>query len=330
VALKGFTGFAIRKISSAVLTVFAIVCANFVIFRLVPGDPVRLLFGDPRAGPKRIEEMRRLFGLDGTLWEQFVAYLERLFLHGDLGFSFVHRIPVTDVILDRVPQTLMLVVTALAIAVVVGTMLGAIAGWKTGTRFDAIIVSISLAMYSIPTFIMGIILMMIFSFTLGLFPIGGMTAIGTSYTGWAYVGDVAWHMVLPVGAIVIWYIGEYIIVTRSAMQDVLDQDYITSARAKGLKESTILWRHGLRNAILPVVTMTGISLAFAVAGVIEAETVFRWPGVGRLLYESVLRRDYPVLQGLFLIFAVAIVVANLVVDLIYGRIDPRIKVGGEQ
>jgi peptide/nickel transport system permease protein len=330
VALKGFTGFAIRKISAAVLTVFAIVCANFVIFRLVPGDPVRLLFGDPRAGPKRIEEMRRLFGLDGTLWEQFVAYLERLFLHGDLGFSFVHRIPVTDVILDRVPQTLMLVVTALAIAVVVGTMLGAIAGWKTGTRFDAIIVSISLAMYSIPTFIMGIILMMIFSFTLGLFPIGGMTAIGTSYTGWAYVGDVAWHMVLPVGAIVIWYIGEYIIVTRSAMQDVLDQDYITSARAKGLKESTILWRHGLRNAILPVVTMTGISLAFAVAGVIEAETVFRWPGVGRLLYESVLRRDYPVLQGLFLIFAVAIVVANLVVDLIYGRIDPRIKVGGEQ
>jgi len=328
--MRGFAGFAIGKISAAVLTIFAIICANFVIFRLVPGDPVRLLFGDPRAGPHIIAEMRQKFGLAGTLWEQFVAYLRQLFLYGDLGYSFVHRIPVTAVILDRVPQTLILVVTALVIAVVLGTMLGAIAGWRTGTRFDSIILTISLAMYSIPTFIMGIILMMIFAFTLGILPIGGMTAIGVSYTGWAYVGDVAWHMVLPCGAIVVWYIGEYIIVTRSAMQDVLGQDYIISARAKGIKESAILWRHGLRNAILPVVTMTGINLAFAVAGVIEAETVFRWPGVGRLLYDSVMRRDYPVLQGLFLVFAVTIVVANLVVDLIYGQIDPRIKVGGGQ
>jgi len=330
VALKGFAGFAIRKISGAVITIFVIICANFVIFRLVPGDPVRLLFGDPRAGPKRIQEMRELFGLDGTLWEQFVAYLGRLFLHGDVGFSFARGIPVMEVILDKLPQTAVLIVIALVIAVVVGTMLGAIAGWRTGTRFDAIIITLSLAMYSIPTFILGIILMMIFAFALGLFPIGGMTTIGTAYTGWAYFKDVAWHMFLPCGAIVVWYIGEYVILTRSAMQDVLGQDYITSARAKGIKESTVLRRHALRNAILPVITITGINLAFAVAGVIEAETVFRWPGIGRLLYDSVMSRDYPVLQGLFLIFAVAIVTANLVVDLIYGYIDPRIKVGGGQ
>jgi len=328
--MKGFAGFVSGKISAAVLTIFVIICANFAIFRLVPGDPVRLLFGDPRAGPHRIAEMRERFGLAGTLWEQFVAYLRQLFLHGDLGFSFVHRIPVVDVILDRVPQTVLLIVIALVIAVVLGTMLGAIAGWRTGTRFDAIILTISLGMYSIPTFILGIILMMIFAFALGLFPIGGMTTIGSSYTGWAYFKDVAWHMVLPCGAIVIWYIGEYVILTRSAMQDVLGQDYITSARAKGITESAILRRHALRNAILPVVTITGINLAFAVAGVIEAETVFRWPGIGRLLYDSVMSRDYPVLQGLFLIFAVAIVLANLVVDLIYGYIDPRIKVGGGQ
>jgi len=328
--MKGFSGFVSGKILSAVLTIFVIICANFAIFRVVPGDPVRLLFGDPRAGPKRIEEMRRLFGLDGTLWEQFVAYLRQLFLHGDLGFSFVHRVPVIEVILDRVPQTLLLIVTALMIAVVLGTILGAIAGWKTGTKFDAIIVTVSLGFYSIPTFILGILLMMIFTFALGLFPTGGMDTIGAGYTGWAYVGDVAWHMFLPCGAIVIWYIGEYVILTRSAMQDVLGQDYITLARAKGLKESVVLRRHALRNAILPVVTITGINLAFAVAGVIEAETVFRWPGVGRLLYDSVMSRDYPVLQGLFLIFAVVIVLANLAVDLIYGYIDPRIKVGGGQ
>jgi len=328
--MKGFSGFVIGKISSAVITIFVIICVNFAIFRVVPGDPVRLLFGDPRAGPRRIAEMRERFGLTGTLWDQFVAYLRQLFLHGDLGFSFVHRIPVMEVILDRVPQTLLLIVTALIIAVVVGTVLGAIAGWKTGTKFDSIIVTVSLGFYSIPTFILGIILMMIFAFGLGLFPIGGMDTIGAGYTGWAYVGDVAWHMFLPCGAIVIWYIGEYVILTRSAMQDVLGQDYITSARAKGITESAVLRRHALRNAILPVVTITGINLAFAVAGVIEAETVFRWPGVGRLLYDSVMSRDYPVLQGLFLIFAVVIVLANLVVDLIYGRIDPRIKVGGGQ
>ena len=328
--MKGFAGFISGKISGAVLTIFVIICANFAIFRVVPGDPVRLLFGDPRAGPRRIAEMRERFGLTGTLWEQFVAYLNRLFLHGDLGFSFVYRVPVMEVILDRVPQTLLLIVTALAIAVVLGTTLGAIAGWKTGTKFDSIIVAVSLGFYSIPTFILGIILMMIFAFGLGLFPIGGMDTIGAGYTGWAYVGDVAWHMFLPCGAIVIWYIGEYVILTRSAMQDVLGQDYITSARAKGITESAVLRRHALRNAILPVVTMTGINLAFAVAGVIEAETVFRWPGVGRLLYDSVMSRDYPVLQGLFLIFAVVVVLANLVVDLIYGYIDPRIKVGGGQ
>lgn len=329
-ALKGFAGFAIRKISGAVVTLFVIICFNFALFRLVPGDPVRLMFRDPRVSAHKIQEMYEKFGLSGSLWEQFVAYLRELFLHGDLGISFARRAPVFEVILDRVPQTLMLVVTALIIAVIVGTMLGAIAGWKTGTKFDSIIITVSLGFYSIPTFIMGIVVLLIFSFYLGIFPLSGMETIGAGLTGWAYVKDVLWHMFLPCGAIVIWYIGEYVVVTRNAMQDVLDQDYIISARAKGIKESVILRRHALRNAILPVVTITGVNVAFAVAGVIEAETVFNWPGIGRLVYDSVMGRDYPVLQGLFLVFAVAIVTANLVVDLIYGYIDPRIKVGGGQ
>jgi peptide/nickel transport system permease protein len=330
VALKGFAGFAIRKISGAVITLFVIICFNFVLFRMVPGDPVRLMFRDPRVSAQRIQEMYERFGLTGSLWEQFVAYLRQLFLHGDLGYSFARRAPVVEVILDRVPQTLMLVITALVIAVVVGTMLGAIAGWKTGTKFDAIIITSSLVMYSIPIFVMGLIILLVFSFGLGLFPLGGMYTIGAGLTGLAYWRDVLWHMILPCGAIVIWYIGEYVIVTRNSMQDVLDQDYIISARAKGVKGSVILRRHALRNAILPVVTITGVNVAFAVAGVIEAETVFGWPGIGRLMYASVMSRDYPVLQGLFLVFAVAVVLANLLVDLIYGYIDPRIKVGGGQ
>jgi peptide/nickel transport system permease protein len=330
VALKGFAGFAIRKISGAVITIFIIICVNFVLFRMVPGDPVRLMFRDPRVSAQRIQEMYERFGLTGSLWHQFVAYLRELFVHGDLGYSFAQRAPVVQVILDRVPQTLMLVITALVIAVVVGTMLGAIAGWKTGTKFDSIILTLSLGLYSIPVFVQGLIILLIFAFYLGIFPLGGMHTIGAGLTGLAYWRDVLWHMFLPCGAIVVWYIGEYVVVTRNAMQDVLDQDYIISARAKGIKESVILRRHALRNAILPVVTITGVNVAFAVAGVIEAETVFGWPGIGRLVYASVMSRDYPVLQGLFLIFAVAVVLANLLVDLIYGYIDPRIKVGGGQ
>ncbi len=328
-ALKGFAMFAIRKIASAFITIFLIICFNFVLFRLVPGDPVRMLFRDPRVSPQRIQEMYERFGLDKPIWEQFIAYLQQLFFHGDLGYSFARGAPVLDVILSRLPQTLILILTALIIAVIVGTVLGAIAGWKTGTKFDSIIVTLSLGMYSIPTFVLGLILLLIFAVHLGIFPLGGMTTIGAGFTGWDYWRDVAWHLVLPAAAIIIWYIGEYVIITRNSMQDVLEQDYITAARAKGLKESTILRKHALRNAILPVVTITGLNAAFAVAGIIEAETVFGWPGIGRLMYSSVMARDYPVLQGLFLMFAVAVVLANLVVDLIYGYIDPRIKVGGE-
>ena len=329
-ALKGFAGFAIRKVSGAVITIFIMICANFVLFRMVPGDPVRMLFKDPRVPAETILAMYEKFGLTGTLWEQFVAYLRQLFLYGDLGYSFARAVPVVELIAGRIPQTLLMVGTAILIAAVVGTILGAIAGWKTGTRFDSIIVSLSLGMYAVPTFVLGIILLLFFALYLGIFPLGGMTQIAAGLTGWAYWKDVLWHLVLPATSVLVWYVGAYVIVTRNSMQDVLDQDYIISARAKGVKESTILRRHALRNAILPVVTITGVHVAWAIAGVIQAETVFGWPGVGRLMYSSVMSRDYPVLQGLFLLFGVVLVLANLVVDLIYGYIDPRIKVGGGQ
>jgi peptide/nickel transport system permease protein len=328
--MKGFAGFAIRKISGAVITIFIIICFNFVLFRLVPGDPVRMLFKDPRVPPEIILAMYERFGLIGSLWEQFVAYLRELFVHGDLGYSFARAVPVVELIAGRIPQTLLMVGTAILIAAVVGTILGAIAGWKTGTRFDSIIVSLSLGMYAVPTFVLAIVLMLFFALYLGIFPLGGMTEIASGLTGWAHWKDVLWHLVLPATSVLVWYVGAYVIVTRNAMQDVMDQDYITSARAKGIKGSVILRRHALRNAILPVVTITGVHVAWAVAGVIQAETVFGWPGVGRLMYSSVMSRDYPVLQGLFLLFAVVLVLANLVVDLTYGYIDPRIKVGGGQ
>jgi len=323
--MAGLRWFALRKAIAAFLTIVAIVCANFVIFRIAPGDPIRMMFRDPRVSAKQLQAMREKFGLDKSLGGQFIAYFKGL-SRGDLGLSFSQRRPVAEVLAERIPQTLLLVITALSIAVVLGVALGALAGWRSGTRFDAFILTASLTMYSIPTFSLGIILLLVFAYHLAIFPLGGIVTPASGFAGFAYAKDVLWHMFLPAFSIVIWYVGEYVLLTRSSMIDVLDQDYITTARAKGITEFGILKNHALRNALLPVVTITGVNLGFAVAGIIEAETVFSWPGVGRLVYDAVSKRDYPLLQGSFLLFAVSVVLANLAIDLIYGYIDPRIKV----
>jgi len=322
---KGLGRFIARKALASIITIFAIMCVNFIIFRMAPGDPIRMMFRDPRMTAEQMQQLRAKFGLDKSLSGQFAAYLKQL-SRGNLGTSFWKKKPVLEVIASRVPQTLLLVVSALVLAVILGTIFGAIAGWRSGTKLDSIILTISLAMYSVPTFALGIVLLLIFAFLLSAFPLGGLSTPASGFTGFKHIIDVLWHMVLPAISILIFYIGEYVLLTRSSMVEVLGEDYITTARAKGLKESAILKNHALRNALLPVVTLTGLNLAFAIGGVVEAETVFSWPGVGRLLYDAVMKRDYPLLQGVFLVFAVAVVLANFVVDIIYGFIDPRVKI----
>jgi peptide/nickel transport system permease protein len=294
---------------------------------MAPGDPVRMMFRDPRVSAESLELMKQRFGLDKPLSAQFVAYVKNL-ARGDLGVSFSQRKPVVEVLVARIPNTLLLVVTALIIAIILGVVLGALAGWLSGTKFDTFILTASVAMYSIPTFALGIILLLIFAYVIPIFPLGGITTPASGYEGFELMKDIGWHMFLPAFSIVIWYVGEYVILTRSSMIDAMGQEYITTAWAKGLKKYKILKNHALRNALLPVITITGVNLAFATAGVIEAETVFAWPGVGRLAYDAVSQRDYPLLQGVFMLFAFAIVLANLAIDLIYGYIDPRIKVRG--
>jgi len=322
----GLKRFILRKVVAAALTIAVIICANFFIFRMAPGDPVRMMFRDPRVSAESLELMKQKFGLDKPLSGQFVAYVKNL-AQGDLGLSFSQRKPVLEVLWARIPNTLLLVVTALTIAIVLGVILGAVAGWLSGTKFDTFILTASVTMYSIPTFALGIILLLIFAYLLPIFPLGGISTPASGYEGFELVTDIGWHMFLPAFSIVIWYVGEYVILTRSSMIDAMGQEYITTAWAKGLKKYKILKNHALRNALLPVITISGVNLAFAAAGVIEAETVFAWPGVGRLTYDAVSQRDYPLLQGVFMLFAFAIVLANLAIDLIYGYIDPRIKVG---
>jgi len=320
--------FTFRKATAAILTIFIILSVNFVIFRMAPGDPVRMMFKDPRVSAAQLELQREKFGLDKPLGGQFLAYLNQL-AHGDLGISFWQKRPVTEVIAQRIPNTLILVLTALVMSTILGIILGALAGWVSGTKLDTFILSASITLYSIPAFAMGIILLLVFSYYISVFPLGGIVTPASGYGGFAYIADVLWHMCLPAFSIILWYIGEYVILTRSSMLDVLGQDYITTARAKGIKESRVLRKHALRNALLPVITLTGINVGFAVAGVIEAETVFSWPGVGKLIYDAVSKRDYPLLQGVFLVFAVSVVVANLIIDLIYGFVDPRVRVGAQ-
>jgi peptide/nickel transport system permease protein len=322
----GFKTLVIRKVVAAILTIAVIICANFFIFRMAPGDPVRMMFRDPRVSAESLEVLKHQFGLDKPISGQFVAFVKNL-AHGDLGLSFSHRKPVVEVLAQRIPNTLLLVVTALVIATVLGVTLGAVSGWLSGTRVDTFILSVSVAMYSVPTFALGIILLLLFAYAIPIFPLGGITTPASGYEGFDLIKDVGWHMFLPAFSIVIWYVGEYVVLTRSSMIEVMEQEYITTARAKGLKKWKILKNHALRNALLPVITITGVNLAFAAAGVIEAETVFAWPGVGRLAYDAVSQRDYPLLQGVFMLFAFAIVLANLTIDLIYGYVDPRIKVG---
>lgn len=323
----GLKGFFLRKVTAAIVTIAVIICANFFIFRMAPGDPVRMMFKDPRISAESMDEMRQKFGLDKPMTIQFIAYAKNL-AKGDLGMSFSQRKPVVDVLASRLPNTILLVVTALVIATVVGVILGGISGWLSGTKFDSFILTASVTMYSIPTFALGLILLLVFAYAIAIFPLGGITTPASGYEGFELVKDVGWHMVLPALSIVVWYIGEYVLLTRSSMIEVMGQEYITTARAKGLRKTRILKDHALRNAMLPVITITGVNLAFAAAGVIEAETVFAWPGIGLLTFDAVSQRDYPLLQGVFLLFAFGIVLANLAIDLVYGYIDPRIKVGG--
>lgn len=327
-ALKGYWGFVVRKITASLIILFAIISSTFVIFRMMPGDPVQLMFNDPRLSRQDMELLYERFGLTGSMWEQFVAYLRQLLLHGDLGMSFMQQRPVMDVLVSRIPQTVLLMVVAIIVALLIGISLGTIAGWRTGSRFDTAVITGALTMYGIPTFCMGIILLLVFGVYLKVFPIGGYSSPVSGLTGFAYLLDVARHLVLPALAVTLWYIGAYILITRNSIHDVLDQDYIVLARAKGLKESTVIRKHGLRNALLPVTTATGLYLAHALGGAVQAEVVFAWPGLGLLMYESIIRRDYPVLQGAFLVMGIVIIVANLLVDLVYGLLDPRIKVGG--
>jgi peptide/nickel transport system permease protein len=317
-----------RRIFQALITIAFILVLNFFLFRLMPGSPERVLTRNPNISAEVKAQLKAKWGLDQPLFpDQFVAYLEST-AQGDLGLSFKYRgEPVTEVLGDRVWPTIILFGIGEVIAIVVGLALGAYAGWKRGGSVDYIGNGLSLVLYSTPYFVIGMFLLVIFATALGWFPTNGMMTVGATYDSvWDQLRDFGSHLFLPLVTVTIGLIGLYSILMRSSIIETLAEDYVQTARAKGLKDSRVLRDHALPNALLPAVTIVALQLGYVIAGAITAEIVFNWPGLGTLTVDALAARDYPVLQGVFLLLAISVVLANLGADIIYGYLDPRVRV----
>jgi peptide/nickel transport system permease protein len=316
------------------MTVFFVITFNFVLFRVLPGDPAKAGVKDPRLSPEAVEHLQEQFGLNKPIFintdpgpwydSQYFLYLGAL-AQGDLGLSFQQKnTTVNELLGTALVNTLWLVMPAQIISIVLGVGLGLIAAWRRGTLLDTGSLSFALFTWSLPTFFLGIVLLFFGSRNLGL-PTAGMVTVGTDYDSvWAAASDLLSHMILPTTTLALVLLGEYTLIMRSSVVEVFSEDYVLTAKAKGLTNRQIVRKHAFRNAMLPIVTLIALNLGFTVAGAIQVETVYSWPGLGKLTVDAVTKRDYPVLQGAFLLLAVAVIIANLIAELVYLRLDPRV------
>ena len=317
-----------QRLFQALMTIVFIVILNFLLFRMMPGSPERVLLRNPNLTQATLQETRQRWGLDKPLIpDQLVSYIVST-AQGDLGYSLKFRgQTVTSVIAERIGPTLLLFGLGEIIAIILGLSLGAYSGWKRGGPIDYVGNGISLVLYSMPYFLIGMGLLVIFATWLGWFPTNGMLTIAAGYDDFgAQLKDFLAHFALPLATVAIGLIGQYSILMRSSVMETLGEDYVTTARAKGLSDGRVLRSHALPNALLPAVTLVAINLGYVVAGAITVEVVFNWPGLGTLTVDALNARDYPVLQAVFLILSIAVVLANFVADLVYGLLDPRVRV----
>jgi peptide/nickel transport system permease protein len=314
----------LSRLGWAIPIILAILIINFLIVHIVPGDPVQALVGDFPTPAGYVEQVRHEFGLDQPIFTQLGLYLLNL-AHGNLGFSFANRQPVLGLILARAQFTLLLMLPALTAAALLGVVLALAAAPRAGSLYDSGITALSLVGFSVPIFWLGQILVIAFAIKLRWLPAQGMISLRDAPTGWAAVADVAWHMILPCLSITIYYVAIVARVARASVLEAMGQDFVLTARAKGLRRRTVLWRHVLPNALIPVATVIGYNFGYSLTGAILVETVFAWPGLGSLFIASIGNRDYPVLQGIFLLTAIAVVVANVATDMLYAALDPRVR-----
>jgi peptide/nickel transport system permease protein len=319
--IKGIVG----KTVNTVILLIAVLVLNFTMIHVAPGDPVEAIVGEMGgATVEQIEQMRHEFGLDQPLYVQIFKYLWRV-VQGDLGYSFYYDQLVTQLIMDRVGPTLLLVCTALFSAIVIGTVLGVFSAQRRNSWLSHVVTVLSLAGFSAPVFWVGIMLILLLSVSVPLLPISGMSSPEVSESTFFYLLDVAHHLVLPAITLGLIYLAFYSRLSRASMVEVLQTDYVRTARAKGLPKRLVIYKHALRNAVLPVVTFAGLQFGQVISGAVLVETVFAWPGLGTLAFESILRRDTMTLLGILFFSALMVVVLNIITDIVYRLIDPRIK-----
>jgi peptide/nickel transport system permease protein len=325
----GGRGYFLKKALQAVLTLLFVLVFNFFLFRILPSDPVKNLTRGSglRIDKQEQQELLRAYGLDKPLFPgQFLDYMGDI-LRFDLGTSIIVRADesVLPVVFEHLWPTLLLVGVSTILSIVIGVWMGIRAGWRRGGGFDLSSMGISLVFYSMPEFWLGMLLILLFSTTLGWFPNSGRVTVGADYTGVAAVADVLNHLFLPALTLTLAYLGEYYLVMRSSLLDVLGEEYIQTARAKGVREKNVLNRHAVRNALLPTITLIALSFGFVLGGAITVEVVFSYKGLGGLTYDALQAQDYPVLQAVFLFASAAVIFMNLFADLIYGYFDPRVR-----
>jgi len=316
----------LRRITFNVLVLFAALIINFAISRMMPGDPVNVYAGGVKLTPEARQAQIERFGLDAPVWTQFWRYFTNT-LQGDLGVSFYYfPKSVWHVMLEALPWTLLVVISSLLLQVTLGYFLGVMGAWRAGGKWDSFLQTFSLAIFSAPMFWIAMILLYIFGYQIGWFPLNGAMTPAAFYEGfWDPILDILRHAAMPIMAMTVAQYAAYQLILRNTMVGVLKEQYILTAEAKGLSPRRIKHRHAARNALLPMLTFLAVSFAFSIGGSVYIETVFSYPGVGKLIFDSVMSRDYPLMLGCFFLFTLVVIAANFAIDIIYRWLDPRIR-----
>ncbi|MGW4394512.1 ABC transporter permease [Amycolatopsis nivea] len=313
----------LRRGVFTVVTIFLTVTANFFLFRVLPGDAVTNLSRVPHATPELQHALLVRFGLDKSKWDQYLIYLKNL-LHGDLGVSFTYQQPVSHLLVEDLKNTVLLAGVGTLGAIVLGILSGVIAAWRRNSALDHLNTGLATLVYAFPSQWLGLVLLILFA---GILPAGGMSDLFLfdSPPFWDNVGDVSSHLVLPTITLILTAYGGYTLVVRSSMLETLGADYVLTARAKGLSDRRVVWQHAVRNAMLPMVTMVALDLGYVVGGAVLIEVIFSWPGIGMATYTALSQRDYPMVQGGFLLLTVSVILLNFIADLVYFRLDRRVS-----
>jgi ABC-type dipeptide/oligopeptide/nickel transport system permease component len=314
--------YVIKRGFFALVTIFVAITINFFLFRVLPGNAVTDLARVPQSTPQLRHALTVQFGLDQSKWVQYFIYLKNL-VRGNMGVSFTYQQPVSHLLIADLKNTIPMVTAGTVLAIVVGVFTGVLSAWRRGSPPDHLSTNLAIFAYAFPTQWLGLMLLILFA---GVLPAGGMSNpfLFTPEPFWQHLGDIGQHMILPAATLMLTAYGSYTLVVRSSLLETLGEDYILTARAKGLPVRRIVWRHAVRNALLPMVTLIALDFGFIVGGAVLIEVIFSWPGIGLAMYEAILQRDYPMLQGGFLILTVSVILLNFASDLLYFRLDPRI------